>query len=291
MLRKRILKITGVFVLSICLIGTGILFLDNSDSRAAENFSVAADTVKISETVEVQKVEADIAAAEEFEAPVAVEAQYDVLEAEEAYAEQADVPTVTEENIESKEIATEAETEETEADYSDTVLESYEATLPEPIKGVVLTDEQTKILAAENREQHGALALEVADLVNSYRAENGLAPLAYDDSLVTVAMHRSTENAWVDCFDVQVVDGRSHHIRPNGQKASSVFTVYGMYGSYAENMGRYQTSPSEVVLGEYGWKYSEAHNALMLNETYTRIGVGVAVNADGDYYWTAVFSR
>ena len=80
------------------------------------------------------------------------------------------MPTVTEENLESEETATEAEVKETEADYSDAVLESYEAAVPDPIKGVVLTDEQTKILAAENREQYGALALEVADLVNSYRA-------------------------------------------------------------------------------------------------------------------------
>ena len=157
-----------------------------------------------------------------------------------------------------------------------------------PVPGVALNDEQAVRLAMDNAIAYHDYSARVFELINEYRQENGLAPLSEESTLTLIASHRSTENAWVDCFDVTVIDGRSHHIRPNGEKASSIFNTYGMYGLYAENMGRYQKTPDEIM---NGWKNSASHNALMLKDTYTKVGIGVAANASGELYWTAVFSR
>lgn len=75
-------------------------------------------------------------------------------------------------------------------------------------------------------------------------------------------------------------------MRPNGQKASIVCNYYGQYGSFGENLGRYQNTPSEIITG---WHNSPAHYTCMVRGKYTRVGVGVAQDSNGNYYWAAIF--
>ena len=87
-------------------------------------------------------------------------------------------------------------------------------------------------------------------------------------------------------MDFMEVSSDGHHIRPNGQKASTICSYYNLFGSYGENLGRYQASPSEIVLG---WHNSAAHYSCMTNTKYTKVGIGVAKDSQGYIYWTAIF--
>ena len=58
------------------------------------------------------------------------------------------------------------------------------------------------------------------------------------------------------------------------------------YNTAGENIAMGQTSPSQVMTA---WMNSEGHRANILNSSFTKIGVGVAQNANGQYYWTQQF--
>lgn len=71
-----------------------------------------------------------------------------------------------------------------------------------------------------------------------------------------------------------------------GSNASSICSDYGQAGYFGEVMGRYQTSPAEIV---DGWHNSATHYACMTSTKYNRVGVGVAADSEGYLYWVAIF--
>lgn len=151
-----------------------------------------------------------------------------------------------------------------------------------PVAGLALTDQQANSMAYQNSLTYVGYTNEVVSLINQERISAGVPTVENDSTLTIVAMHRSAENAWMNW--IEVADG--HHIRPNGQKASTICNYYGLFGSYGENLGRYQLSSSQIVMG---WHDSAAHYACMTNAKYTRVGIGVAQDSEGYFYWTAVF--
>jgi len=152
-----------------------------------------------------------------------------------------------------------------------------------PTAGVALTDNQANSMAYQNSSTYAEYVNQVFALINQERAATGAPTISKDSTLTIVAMHRSIENAWMNFMEVSS-DG--HHIRPNGQKASTVCSYYNLFGSYGENLGRYQVSSSEIVLG---WHNSTAHYSCMTNTKYTKVGIGVAKDSEGYIYWTAIF--
>jgi len=152
-----------------------------------------------------------------------------------------------------------------------------------PTAGVALTDSQSNSMAYQNSSTYTEYVNQVFALINQERTAVGVPTISKDSTLTIVAMHRSIENAWMNFIEVSS-DG--HHIRPNGQKASTICSYYNLFGSYGENLGRYQVSPSEIVLG---WHNSAAHYSCMTNKKYTKVGIGVAKDSEGYIYWTAIF--
>lgn len=172
--------------------------------------------------------------------------------------------------------------------YEYNSLEEAKAAINVP----TLTDAEANAAAVANKATYAAYAQEVINLINEYRAANGLAALTYNDTVATAAMHRAAESAYSDWNMTAMENGTSkRHIRPNFQKASSIADYYGISGNFGENYARFQISPEEVV---ECWKASPAHNALLLSTNYTQIGVGVAPTSAhaeyGDYYWIANFN-
>lgn len=151
-----------------------------------------------------------------------------------------------------------------------------------PVPQVPLTNDQAFIMAQQNADSYNELASEVSNLINQERMAVGVASLVYDNTLTIAAMHRSAENAWMNWLTVS--DG--HHIRPNGENASTICDYYGLYGNFGENLGRYQSNPTEIVAG---WYNSQAHYNCMINTKYTKVGIGIAKDSDGFFYWTAIF--
>ena len=149
----------------------------------------------------------------------------------------------------------------------------------EPQPGVALTIEQAAAISEANYNNYYGYIMQVAELINQFRAENGLAPVSVDYTDCIVAGIRSAEGAHLDYFS---------HERPDGSKVSTVINYYGIsWERCGENLGRRQTSPEGIV---EGWKNSDSgHREIMLKAEWTSMGIGVAVNADGDLYWSAVF--
>ena len=155
------------------------------------------------------------------------------------------------------------------------------------IKVQVLSDAQAKTAAKNNKTTYSTQAGQVVELINAYRTANGLKALTYNDTLATAAMHRAAESAYSDWNMTAMENGAKRHIRPNYKKASTIADEYGISGNFGENFGRWQASPEEIVSN---WKASSSHNALLLGTEYTKIGVGVAQDSLGDYYWIAIFN-
>jgi len=125
---------------------------------------------------------------------------------------------------------------------------------------------------------------DVLQLTNSFRAKNGLAPLAANDELNATADAHSTDMARQDYFS---------HTGKNGSKPWDRAETFGYEAnSMGENIAAGQRTPEQVV---QGWIDSPGHRANLLNPKYTELGVGYHFleNDTGSVnykrYWTQVF--
>lgn len=114
-----------------------------------------------------------------------------------------------------------------------------------------------------------AMASQVVDLVNEYRAQNGLSPVRVDSDLTAAACVRSKET--VASFS---------HTRPDGSSWSTVSSK-----ARGENIAMGQKTAEKVMAA---WMTSEGHRANILRESFTTIGV-CAYEVNGVVYWTQLF--
>lgn len=112
---------------------------------------------------------------------------------------------------------------------------------------------------------------EVFALTNAQRVKHGKAPLAWDACLAAAARNWS--------MAMGRPGGRFEHSPANrGAECSEPFT--------GENIAMGYDSPADAMLG---WMNSPGHRANILHD-YDSIGVGIAVGADGQKYYTQIFA-
>jgi len=145
-------------------------------------------------------------------------------------------------------------------------------------------DEVNSNAARNNAITYSSYISEVYSLINELRVNNGLEAVSYDGTIELAACHRAYENAVNNYFAVDPSTG--HHLRPNGQKASTVAVYYGLSGAFGEVMGRYQQTPKGII---DGWINSPTHYNVLVSAKYTRVGIGVASDSNGELYWVAIF--
>jgi uncharacterized protein YkwD len=118
-------------------------------------------------------------------------------------------------------------------------------------------------------------------LINEYRGANGVAPLALSVTLSDAARNHSVQMASTDVFSHTLPDGTSwaDNIRNHG------YTYNTWIG---ENLAAGNLNPSYTLLQ---WQQSPAHNANMLEPSFTAIGIAMAYgpNSTWSYYWTTTF--
>jgi uncharacterized protein YkwD len=118
---------------------------------------------------------------------------------------------------------------------------------------------------------------------NQLRGANGLAGLSLDSTLVAIARQRAQDMASNNYFSHTTLSG------------GNVFNIMDAYGySYAlagENIARnnYPTSQSVDVAMD-GFMNSPGHRANILEPQFTRVGIGVAIDASGLIYYAVVFA-
>ena len=101
------------------------------------------------------------------------------------------------------------------------------------------------------------MADEIYALLNAYRAEKGLKKLERDDALAGSADIRGYETSYL--FE---------HIRPNGMSIASLEGIKGENIAYG-----YKTAGAVMA----AWKASSGHNANMLRDYHTKVGISVFV--------------
>ena len=140
------------------------------------------------------------------------------------------------------------------------------------------TSSKTVSSTPASSSSYSSFQNEVVRLVNVERAKNGLAALSSDSLLMKTATVKSQDMAKNNYFS---------HTSPTYGSPFDLMKQYGVsYRAAGENIAMGQTSPAQVM---NGWMNSAGHRANILNSSFTKIGVGVAQNSAGQYYWTQHF--
>lgn len=149
------------------------------------------------------------------------------------------------------------------------------AQLPDPDQ-----DQEEDPFAAFTQEQRDTMD-QVLELVNAAREDAGLAALELDPALCGAAQVRAGE--CVSTFS---------HTRPDGTKYKTAIAEAGVVSNYTgENVATGHTSAKQVV---EAWMRSEGHRANILNEKFTKLGVGFEPNTGNRYKgfaWSQLFAR
>ncbi|MCL2036036.1 MAG: CAP domain-containing protein [Oscillospiraceae bacterium] len=121
------------------------------------------------------------------------------------------------------------------------------------------------------------LAAEVVKLVNIERQKAGLDPFVSSNRALNNATQRRARELTIDY----------NHNRPDGKSAFTVLAEFGLRHAHAaENIAMGRVKPADIV---NAWMNSPGHRENILNNEYTQIGVGVAQDSEGMYYWAQLF--
>lgn len=133
---------------------------------------------------------------------------------------------------------------------------------------------QTETVCADDEE------VQFLDLINAYRAENGLGPLALSQSLSVASDAHSVDMASRGYFD---------HVTPDGATVEQKLRAAGYQGgTFGENIVAGTETAEEAL---QAWKDSPTHNENMLRASFGAIGIGRYndPNSAHGWYWTTNF--
>jgi uncharacterized protein YkwD len=122
---------------------------------------------------------------------------------------------------------------------------------------------------------------EAVAAVSAYRASRGLPPVSLDPTLTAIARDHADRMAAMDRLD---------HVLPGEGSFEQRVESHGYNaGVAAENIGAGYADLAEAMAG---WKASPGHNANLLRQGVTRIGIAVAWTPRGRFgnYWSIVLA-
>jgi uncharacterized protein YkwD len=118
----------------------------------------------------------------------------------------------------------------------------------------------------------------VLDITNAERKKANVPPLKPDDLLTKAARDHSANMAKQQKLD---------HVLDDKKPEDRLKALGYRFAAMAENIVIGQRTPAEAIAT---WMSSTAgHKENMLNKDYTEIGIGIAIDANGQRYWTQVF--
>lgn len=117
---------------------------------------------------------------------------------------------------------------------------------------------------------------------NAERSRAGVAPLEIDAVLTEIARRRAQDMATRNYFS---------HTSPSGETAFSLLGAFRYaYRTAGENIARNNYPDAQSVsIAMQGFMSSSAHRQNILDARFSRVGIGVAVGADGMKYFAVVF--
>lgn len=121
-----------------------------------------------------------------------------------------------------------------------------------------------------------AYAAEILNLVNEERRSRGLPEYTTNEKLNQMAMVRANE-----------ISQSFSHTRPDGSGLDSLFAEYGVqWWAIGENIAGGYSTPSFVM---DGWMNSPLHEANILAENFSSMGIGI-VRVNGTMFWVQIFA-
>lgn len=128
---------------------------------------------------------------------------------------------------------------------------------------------------AESKIEYSQIEIEILDLVNDYRIENGLTSLERLNIISTVAESHTNYMAETDQVSHDNFYER-HQLLVNNAEAKVV----------GENVGFGYSSAKGVV---NAWINSDSHRLILETENYTHFGISTAQNSEGRNYFAQIF--
>ena len=117
--------------------------------------------------------------------------------------------------------------------------------------------------------------VELIELINKERAENGSAPINMDWEMTRLARYRSEEMRQHGLF--------SHESLVYGSPAQTLERFHISYCLVGSNIAMGHETAQEVF---EAWRVSQSHYDNIVYGEYTGAGVGLSVDDNGVYYWT-----
>ncbi len=129
------------------------------------------------------------------------------------------------------------------------------------------------------KQANPTFVTETIQLVNKEREKKGLPKLKEDKELNQIAFIKADDLIQNEYFD--------HYSPTYGQPWDMAQGFGYSYRTFGENIAHGYKSSSSVVTA---WMNSEGHKANILSKKYTNIGVGIAKDSEGQYYFVHMFS-
>jgi uncharacterized protein YkwD len=124
----------------------------------------------------------------------------------------------------------------------------------------------------------------VFDLMNQKRVENGRPALAWSDDLARVASLHSENMAEYSFFSHRGLDSKLVSQRADDAQV-------GRWRAIGENIAYHRGYKDPAAKAIELWLDSPGHRQNMLNPDWKETAIGVAIAADGSYYFTQVFLK
>ena len=153
--------------------------------------------------------------------------------------------------------------------------------------GQILTARETKRFIDNPRGGFASLkptALEeqAFALVNEQRLLQHLSPLVWDLEMLYLAREHSESMARLNFFSHRGIDGKMADDRANEIGVND-------WRGIGENIAFNQGIENRVEAAVQSWTNSQHHKANLLDQRWTRTGIGIAQTPEGKFYITQVF--
>jgi uncharacterized protein YkwD len=120
------------------------------------------------------------------------------------------------------------------------------------------------------------------DEINQQRAAVGLNPLVWSDEAAKIARLHSENMANFKFFSHEGLDGKMVNDRADSIGVHK-------WKAIGENIAFNRGYKNPIEFAVERWMKSTGHRENILNERWRESGIGVAITADGEYYFTQVF--
>lgn len=144
------------------------------------------------------------------------------------------------------------------------------------------TEDKTTTVLVTSASLISQLEHKAFEILNEKRKENGLPPIQWSEDMAKVARLHSENMAKYKFFSHEGQDGSMVNDRADALGFSK-------WRAIGENIAYNRGYDNPVEFACQRWMQSPSHRENILNPRWKEAGVGVAVTAEGTYYFTQVF--